>query len=175
MLQRTPMSDLSEPLREEHEQIFKKIERLRRAAEAVGAAAPEILGREIDRIDDFLLHQLLPHALAEEEVLYPAVGKILGTPRATATMSLDHAEISRLAEQLRKLRAELAADALDAESANDLRRVLYGLYVLTKLHLAKEEEVYLPLLDEHLGEQEAHELLHKMADVAHQVGAPADS
>ncbi len=168
------MSNISESLREEHGEIAKKIELMRVTADAVNAAAPETLARDIDKIDDFLLHQLLPHAFAEEEVLYAVVAKIFGTPRATTPMSLDHAEISRLAEQLRKLRGQLAVGALVTESANDLRRVLYGLYVLTKTHLAKEEEVYLPLLDEHLSEQEAHRLLHKMADIAHRVGARSD-
>jgi len=100
--------DVSEPLREEHKQILKQRELIRGAADAVGAAVPATLGRDIDRIDEFLLHRLLPHACAEEEAVYATVGKILDTPRATATMSLEHAEISRLAERLRRMRAESA-------------------------------------------------------------------
>jgi len=37
----------------------------------------------------------LPHARAEDEVLYPVVEEILGATGATATMSRDHVEIAR--------------------------------------------------------------------------------
>ncbi|MGE5216239.1 MAG: hemerythrin domain-containing protein, partial [Chloroflexota bacterium] len=74
------MSDVSGALGEEHQRIAKKIEFMRRTADSVGEATREALVHDIDRIDEFLLHQLLPHALAEEEILYAAVGKILGTP-----------------------------------------------------------------------------------------------
>jgi hypothetical protein len=45
------------------------------------------------------------------------------------------------------------------QSANDLRRVLYGLYAILKLHLAKDEELYTPLLELHLSDEEAHGLI----------------
>ena len=91
----------------------------------------------------------------------------MGTPQATATMSRDHVEVSRLTEQLRRLRSQFSGANLAADQITDLRRVLYGLYALVKVHFAKEEELYLPLLDAHLSEAEAHQMLHKMADVAH--------
>jgi hemerythrin-like domain-containing protein len=161
------MGDITEPLREEHKQLAPEIERLRIAADSVGEGTLERLRREIDKIQDFLTHRLLPHALAEEEVLYVTVGTFYGTLQATATMSRDHAEISRLTEQLRRLRSDLMGSSLDTEKANELRLVLYSLYALVKAHLAKEEEVYFPLLDARLSEEEAHQLFHKMAAVAH--------
>jgi len=36
-----------------------------------------------------------------------------------------------------------------------LRRVLYGLYAVVTVHFAKEEEVYLPILDARLTREEA--------------------
>jgi len=36
-----------------------------------------------------------------------------------------------------------------------------------KAHFAKEEEVYLPMLDTGLDEIEAHDLFHKMAEISH--------
>ena len=35
-----------------------------------------------------------------------------------------------------------------------LRRVLYGLYAIIKLHLAKEEEIYFPILEARLAASE---------------------
>ena len=49
----------------------------------------------------------------------------------------------------------------------DVRRLLYGLHTLIKAHFAKEEEIYLPLLDRQLSDGDAHHLLHKMAQLSH--------
>jgi len=157
------MSDITQPLRDEHRELLPHVERLRALADGIGDAPRATLQHDYE----FLTHHLIPHAQAEEAVLYPAVGKILGTPRATATMTRDHVEVSRLTEQLRRLRTQVTDANLAADQITDLRRVLYGLYALVKVHFAKEEELYLPLLDAHLSEAEAHQLLHKMADVAH--------
>jgi hypothetical protein len=53
------------------------------------------------------------------------------------------------------------------KQANDLRRVLYGLYGIVKLHFAKEEEVYLPLLDTRLTPEEAQAMFTAMETAAH--------
>lgn len=78
-------------------------------------------------------------------------------------MSRDHVEVSRLTEQLGWLRSQGAS--FDREQMENLRRVLYGLHALLKVHFAKEEDVYLPLLESRLSNIEAHRLLHKMAAV----------
>ena len=161
------MSDVTQPLRDEHRELLPHIERLRALADGIGDSPRATLQHDVDRVYEFLTHHLIPHAQAEEAVLYPAVGKILGTPQATATMSRDHVEVSRLTEQLRRLRSQFSGANLATDQITDLRRVLYGLYALVKVHFAKEEELYLPLLDAHLSEAEAHQMLHKMADVAH--------
>jgi iron-sulfur cluster repair protein YtfE (RIC family) len=44
----------------------------------------------------------------------------------------------------------------------ELRRILYGLYALVKLHFAKEEEIYLPLLDRRLSSEEGRDLFEAM-------------
>lgn len=161
------MSDVTEPLREEHHLLLPQIEKLRVVADCVGEFSRDHLQRSIDEVYDFLAHSLIPHAAAEEAVLYPAVGKALGTPQATTTMSRDHVEVSRLTEQLRVLRSRIFQPDFDRVTAKELRRVLYGLYSVVKLHFAKEEEIYLPILDNHLSEGDAHELFHKIAEIAH--------
>ena len=60
----------------------------------------------------------------------------------------------------------LAAQAPDAGQASSLRRVLYGLYALVKVHFAKEEELYLPLLDERLSPEEARAMFEAMERAA---------
>lgn len=161
------MAEVTQSLRQEHDDLRPEIENLRAVADCIGAFSRVHLQRSVDAIYEFLAHGLIPHAEAEEEVLYPAVAKVLGSPQATTTMSRDHVEISRLSEQLRVFRARISQPDFDQAGANELRRLLYGLYAVVKLHLAKEEEIYLPMLDGYLSEADAHELVHKLADFAH--------
>jgi iron-sulfur cluster repair protein YtfE (RIC family) len=161
------MADVAHYLIDEHKELLPHIEELRIVADSVGDFSPCLLLRGIDKLYDFLMNQLIPHAQAEEETLYPAVAKILGTPQATATMSRDHAEVSNLSGRLRVLRSQIANTGFDADKTKELRRLLYGLYTLLKIHFAKEEELYLPMLDARLGEIEAHDMFHKMAEISH--------
>ncbi len=52
--------------------------------------------------------------------------------------------------------------------AQSLRRVLYGVYALLKVHFAKEEEVYLPILDRWLTPESAQQMFESMEAAAHQ-------
>lgn len=81
-------------------------------------------------------------------------------------MSRDHVEVGRLVEELASLRAQPWGAALSEAQARALRRVLYGLYALVKVHFAKEEEVYLPLLDSKLSAQEARQMFAAMEQAA---------
>lgn len=161
------MAELTQALREEHQLLLREIEKLVVVADGVGELTAKQLQREIDEIYDFLAHRLILHGQAEEEVLYPAIGRALGTPQATIAMSRDHAEVSRLTERLRILRARILKPDFDSFSVKELRRTLYGLHSTLTLHLAKEEEIYLPILDNYLNETEAHELCHRIAEIAH--------
>jgi iron-sulfur cluster repair protein YtfE (RIC family) len=161
------MADVGHFLLDEHKDLLPHIEELRIVADSVGDFSPNLLLRGIDKLYDFLMTQLIPHAQAEEETLYPALTKILGTPQAIASMSRDHAEVSALTGQLRVLRSQISNSGFDADKTKQLRRLLYGLYTVLKIHFAKEEEIYLPMLDASLGEIEAHDLFHKMAEISH--------
>jgi hypothetical protein len=71
-----------------------------------------------------------------------------------------------LVDELTALRARLGTDAITPQMSKDLRRVLYGLYAIVKLHFAKEDEVYLPLLDATLTPAAADALFATMGDTA---------
>jgi len=83
----------------------------------------------------------------------------MGAPEATATMRHDHVEIAGLAEELDAIAPELEGPSLPLEVEHALRRILYGLYVLIKVHFVEEEEIYLPLLEDRLDEAEAREMI----------------
>ena len=156
------MTFFTQPLREEHQELLPHIEQLRLAADSVGDVPVETLRQRIDAVYLFLIEHLIPHAQAEDDALYPVVAKVMGAPLSTATMRRDHVEVGRLTEELGLLRAQLADAPLSNEHAKALRQVLYGLYALVRVHFAKEEEVYLPLLDAHLSPDEARRMFAAM-------------
>lgn len=159
-------ASVTQPLRDEHKDLIPHIEMLRAAADAVGEAPIESLKQRIDEAYEFLTRHLIPHAKAEDVALYPVVGKVMGAAEATATMSRDHVEVGRLTEELAVLREQLASSVLEEVQVKSLRRVLYGLYALVKVHFAKEEEIYLPILDARLTPGQAREMFEAMEAAA---------
>lgn len=160
------MPPLTQPLRDEHLELLPHIERLRTVADAIGMAPSESVRQGVEEVYTFLTQQLTPHAQAEERVLYPTVGRLLGAPATTATMSRDHQEIERLTQELGALRSQVAGESFGEAEVQALRRVLYGLYALVAVHFAKEEDIYLPLLDTRLTAQEAQQMFEEMERAA---------
>jgi hemerythrin-like domain-containing protein len=160
------MEVLTQPLREEHQELRPQIEMLREVADKIDTMPISTLKQSVSEASMFLEHHLIPHAQAEEKVLYPAVGRCMNAPMATATMSRDHVEIVRLTEELAVWMERNAGTSISTSQENDLRSMLYGLYAIIKLHLAKEEEVYLPLLDTRLSSDEARDMFEKMEAAA---------
>ena len=155
----TQPQKLTQPLRDEHAELVPHIAALATAGDAVGRGDITELSTLIDASYEFLADELLPHAHAEEVALYPAVQRAVGAPEMTGTMERDHVEVRALTTELASLRGRLkGVAALDDDLANGLRRVLYGLHHVVKLHFAKEEEIYLPILEARLTESEARQM-----------------
>ena len=159
---------LAQPLRDEHAELAPHIDALRTSGDAVGRIELAELRTLVDESYEFLAHMLIPHAAAEELALYPVVQRAVGAVEVTATMARDHVEIHALTDELAAYRQRLStASDLDEEVAAGLRRVLYGLHHLVKVHFAKEEEVYLAILERRLTPDEATELFDSMRHAAH--------
>jgi len=155
------MNTLTQPLRDEHKELIPHIERILEVANSLPEASLEQIREGTKDVYEFLAFHLIPHAQAEEAALYPVVQKALGSPDATRTMSRDHVEVGRYVEELAALQQDLSPRSFKA-----LGRVLYGVYALVKVHFAKEEEVYLPILDERLSPDEAREMFEAMENAA---------
>jgi iron-sulfur cluster repair protein YtfE (RIC family) len=128
----------TEAFRDEHRALLVHVEQIRVAASEVTELTVQEREMLVGRVLGFLRTTLLPHAEWEEQVLYTAVGELLGGQKATATMSRDHVAISGMIEAL--------AEA-DRADVTRLQELLYGLHALITVHFEKEEEIYLPLLD----------------------------
>ena len=125
-------------LRAEHDAVLPVIEQIRSVADVLSTRDCDLA--PVRTLLDRLEGELLPHERADEELLVPLVGRALGGTDATAAMSRTHAEIEHQVSKLRRLLTGLEADAVQPEDVVELRRLLYGLYAVLRLHNAQEEE-----------------------------------
>jgi heavy metal translocating P-type ATPase len=125
-------------LRAEHDAVLPTIERIRSVADALSSP-----GCDLGPARNLLVRletELLPHERSEEALLVPLVARALGGTDATAALSRTHAEIEHQVGRLRGLLQDLDEDAMAEEDLAELRRLLYGLYGVLRLHNALEEE-----------------------------------
>jgi iron-sulfur cluster repair protein YtfE (RIC family) len=134
----------TDPFRAEHRVLLDHVTELRRAAADVPRLVPAEREVLLHKLVGFLRQELLPHAQAEEHVLYPEVAALLGAPEATAPMLYDHRAIRERIVEL---------EDCDLRDPDRLQELLYGLYALISVHFEKEEDLYLSLLDSHGSER----------------------
>ena len=156
----------TEPMRAEHRDLHPHVADLRTVADSISHWDADTAGKIVGTVT-FLRDHLVPHARAEEAVLYPTVERLQEAPRATATMVADHSEIVARIDALEALGRSLSPRRPSEAEANELRAELYGLWAIVALHFVKEEEVLLPILDAHLSEADALALFERMGAVAH--------
>ena len=115
----------------------------------------------------FVQRTLEPHMEAVENSLYPELDRLLKDHHSMLQMRREHEDLRGLFERLRTFREAVEADALGPAGSVGLRRVLYRLYAVLKVHLAEEEE-YMRVLERKLTEDEQAELVrnleHAMAE-----------
>ncbi|HEY7126855.1 MAG TPA: hemerythrin domain-containing protein [Ktedonobacterales bacterium] len=153
------MSRTRDTIHQHHQAIINMLSAQRAALEEAPQAA------NAETLTAFLKAELLPHALGEEQHLYPAVEPLIKEHgEATATMRVDHQQIRSYVLQLDEL-----AQALQQADESQQPALLQRFYRLTlqleavlELHLEKEEQVYLPLFERYLSEQEQQRVLDGM-------------
>jgi hemerythrin-like domain-containing protein len=95
----------------------------------------------------FLRADVLPHAAAEEAVLYPAVERALLTHgHATATMVMDHRAVARLLDEMAGLTAAANPTAYNRKACQ--------LETILRTHFAREQDFVVPALQQRLSPAE---------------------
>ena len=143
--------ELSQRYRAEHGLLLPDVDRLRKVADRLDELSPLQAKAELADLRRFLEERLVPHEKTEDATVYPLVARAIGGEDPTAAMSRAHLEIAHLARLFGRLVDELPpgdAEPLTADDLRDLRRILYGLHAVLRLHFAQEEEQYLPLLED---------------------------
>lgn len=156
---------LTAPIRAEHRELLPRIHELGHTATWIPTAPPPVIHEKVTHALEFLRDHLIPHAIAEEETLYPAVEGCMSAPGATDTMRRDHKEVMRLVEELEAIRDMLADPPTEAQR-DRMTALLHGLHAIIVLHFAKEEELYLPILDRNLSPEDAAQLFERMEGAA---------
>ena len=131
----------------EHLAIRADLELLRQAADALGSEPPAQAIARVRHTHALMVDEVLPHEEAEDEVLYPALARVLGGTDPLGPMSRAHAEIAHLTRRLGRLLDDIDPATADELDIAELRRLLYGLYAIVRLHTAQEEESYLSLAE----------------------------
>jgi Hemerythrin HHE cation binding domain len=95
----------------------------------------------------FLADEVIPHETAEDATVYPAIAELIGGDDPTAVMTRAHLEISHMVNMLGRTIDDLGDDGPTSEDIRELRRILYGLDAILRLHFAQENESYLALME----------------------------
>ncbi|MGZ4108735.1 MAG: heavy metal translocating P-type ATPase, partial [Actinomycetota bacterium] len=146
-------SDVGERFREEHREFMPWLARLRSTADRLDVFDAAEARSELAQIRWFLTERLVRHEEQEEAAVYPVVSKLMGGEDPMGTMARAHLEIEHLSRVFVHLLDDLPPEGLDADDLVDLRRVLYGLHAILRLHFAQEEEAYSWLAAEHEPEE----------------------
>lgn len=128
----------TQPFRDEHRELVEHIEHLADAARKMPRLTSEEREASRDEVLEFLHGTLLPHAAAEEQVLYPEWSRLVGFADAAVPMIHDHEAIVARVKRL---------EAVDVDDVDALQELLYGLHALISVHFAKEENIQLPAFD----------------------------
>lgn len=144
-----------------HALLMPHVDRLLALAEMVGRVECAALHALYNEEYAFVRGTLVPHMDTVEAVLYERLQALMGPRHTMAPMREEH-------EQLRALVAELGAYQVHADHCTwseleglELRRALYRLHALLKVHLAEEEQ-YLAVLDRGLSDAEKDDLARRL-------------
>jgi hypothetical protein len=118
---------------------------LEQRADLLVAAARELTDLSSERREElrtrvlaFLRQDVGAHMSMDERILYPTVSERLGDPLVTAPLNYEHRAIRWWIDEIAR------ADITDV---HELQRLLYGLHALIKVHLSREEDLYVAALE----------------------------
>ncbi|NNM51960.1 MAG: heavy metal translocating P-type ATPase [Pseudomonadales bacterium] len=129
-------------LKEEHQALRPVLETLSHLADHISALPGPDIVTALRGLNMALASQLLPHERQDDQELYPGLAPMLGGDDPMAAMSRMHREIFQLTRRLAQLSTNLEPKGPDTAGLTEIRRNLYSLDAILKLHFAQEEEIY---------------------------------
>lgn len=129
-----------------HERLLAHIDRVPQLADAILGSKDPADRFALQDLASFMTGTLLPHMEAAEAAIYPELERMFQNRHSMAPMRREHEEIRRLSAEYLRLAAPVADRSLTLGETLALRRVMFQLYALVKVHVA-EEEAYIRLMD----------------------------
>lgn len=139
-----------------HALLMPHVDRLLTLAEIVGRVECRALHALYNEEYGFVAGQLIPHMDTVEAILYDRLEAIMGPRHTMAPMREEHETVRALIAELGSYQVHEDECTWNELEGLELRRALYRLHALLKVHLAEEEQ-YLAVLDRTLaaGEKDA--------------------
>jgi hypothetical protein len=159
------MSTLPSVVHVHNDVIAVHVDRLPELAAMIGRVDRDEFAATFEQECRFVTGNLMPHMEAYETALYDELERVMGGRHSMAPMRAEHDLLRRLISSLCAYRAQSLAGGLEPADEIGLRRVLYRLHAVLKVHMA-EEELYLGVLDHSLTDAEKDLLARGIAHAA---------
>jgi hypothetical protein len=131
---------------EHHERLLAHVDQMPAIADLLLTARAEDVRASLVEMSGFLSGTLLPHIDAAERTLYPELERMFQNRHSMAPMRREHEGIRRLVGAFGKMADDIGAGQVTIGRTLAIRRVMFQLYSLLKIHLA-EEDAYLRIVD----------------------------
>jgi hypothetical protein len=131
---------------EHHERLLHHVDQMPALADALLTARAEEVKAGLAEMSAFLSGTLIPHVDAAERTVYPELERMFQNRHSMAPMRREHEEIRKLVAVLGGLTRQLGENQVTIGRTLGLRRVIFQLYALLKVHLA-EEQAYLRIVE----------------------------
>jgi hypothetical protein len=162
-----PVLSLRTTSADHHARLMPHVDRLLILAEMVGRIDCAAIHALFEEEYAFIVGTLVPHMEATERVLYDRLEQVMGGRHSMAPMRQEHEAVTHLVEELGRYRRHVEGCRWGTVEGLALRRALYRLHSILKVHLV-EEELYLGVLDRNLSDTEkdvlARGIDHAMAE-----------
>ena len=139
-------SSLPHVAHEHHERLMTHVDTMPALGDMLLTAKPDALRAPIAEMDTFLSGLLVPHLEAAEAALYPELERMMQNRHSMTPMRREHAEIRKLAGDFHTVGHEVTEMSPSLARSLALRRIVFRLYALLKIHLA-EEELYVGIVN----------------------------
>jgi len=123
---------------EHNERLVKHVDRMPRTGDLIDSGQSGELKMALDETCGFLTELLVPHMEATERALYPELERLFQNRHSMTPMRREHDEIRSRIGDIEALRVKASEGPLGVTQQVKLRRALFQLYALLKIHMAEE-------------------------------------
>ncbi len=131
---------------EHHERILHHVDRMPALADRLLTAPAADVRPDLAELSEFFTGSLLSHIDASERTMYPELERMFQNRHSMAPMRREHGEVRELIATYVQLAGEFQTQPMTLGRSLAIRRVMFQLYAILKIHLA-EEEAYLRIVD----------------------------